>query len=91
MTPQMPHTPAWKTFTYVSFLIAAGMLAVGIFFAPVDVWIKGYLSMAAIFSTGATFTLAKTLRDEHEASRLINKIEDAATERVLREVVPGRI
>jgi hypothetical protein len=91
MTPQMPHTPAWKTFTYVSFMMAAGMLAVGIYFSPVDIWIKGYLSMAAIFSIGATFTLAKTLRDEHEASRLINKIEDAATERVLREVVPGRI
>ncbi|MBE7204205.1 MAG: hypothetical protein INR70_41315, partial [Parafilimonas terrae] len=53
--------------------------------------IKGYLAMAAIFLTGTTFTLAKTLRDEHEASRLINKIEDAAAERVLREAVPGRL
>ena len=91
MTPQMPHTPAWKTFTFVSFVIAAGMLAIGIFFMPADIWIKGYMSMAAVFTVGATFTLAKTLRDEHEASRLINKIEDAATERVLREAVPGRI
>ena len=91
MTPQMPHTPAWKTFTYVSFAIAAGMLATGIFFMPADIWIKGYMAMAAVFTIGATFTLAKTLRDEHEANRLINKIEDAATERVLREAVPGRI
>jgi hypothetical protein len=91
MTPQMPHTAAWKTFTLVSFSAAAGMLATGIFFLPADIWIKGYLAMAAIFLTGTTFTLAKTLRDEHEASRLINKIEDAATERVLREAVPGRL
>lgn len=91
MTPQMPHTPAWKTFTYVSFMLAAGMLGIGIFFMPADIWIKGYLSMAAVFTVGTTFTLAKTLRDEHEASRLINKIEDAATERVLREAVPSRI
>lgn len=90
MTPQMPHTPAWKAFTYVSFLLAAGMLAIGIFFIPADIWIKGYLSMAAVFTIGTTFTLAKTLRDEHEANRLINKIEDAATERVLREVAPLR-
>jgi hypothetical protein len=87
----MPHTPAWKSFTYISFGVAAGMLAIGIFFMPVDIWIKGYMSMAAVFTVGASFTLAKTLRDEHEASRLINKIEDAATERVLREAVPGRI
>jgi hypothetical protein len=91
MTPQMPHTPAWKTFTYVSFATAAGMLAIGIFFMPADIWIKGYMAMAAVFTIGATFTLAKTLRDEHEANRLINKIEDAATERVLREAVPARI
>lgn len=91
MTPQMPHTPAWKTFTYVSFAIAGMMLAIGIFFLPADIWIKGYLSMAAVFMVGSSFTLAKTLRDEHEADRLINKIEDAATERVLREAVPSRI
>ncbi len=91
MTPQMPHTAAWKTFTLVSFAAAAAMLALGIFFLPADIWIKGYLGMAAIFLTGTTFTLAKTLRDEHEANRLINKIEDAATERVLREAVPGRL
>ncbi|KNY20067.1 YiaA/YiaB family inner membrane protein [Methylobacterium brachiatum] len=89
--PQMPHTAAWKTFTLVSFTAAAAMLAIGIFFLPADIWIKGYLAMAALFLTGTTFTLAKTLRDEHEASRLINKIEDAAAERVLREAVPGRL
>jgi hypothetical protein len=91
MTPQMPHTGAWKSFTFISFGIAAGMLALGIFFMPADIWIKGYMAMAAVFTIGTTFTLAKTLRDEHEANRLINKIEDAATERVLRDAVPGRI
>ncbi|HMO28808.1 YiaA/YiaB family inner membrane protein [Enterovirga sp.] len=91
MTPQMPHTPAWKTFTYVSFMLSVGMMAVGVFFLPADIWIKGYLAMATVFMVGTTFTLAKTLRDEHEASRLINKIEDAAAERVLREATPGRI
>ena len=91
MTPQMPHTPAWKSFTYISFGTAAGMLSLGIFFMPADIWIKGYMAMAAVFTVGASLTLAKTLRDEHEANRLINKIEDAAAERVLREAVPGRI
>ena len=43
MTPQMPHTAAWKTFTLVSFAAAAAMLALGIFFLPADTWIKGYL------------------------------------------------
>ena len=49
MMPQMPHTAAWKTFTLVSFTAAAAMLAIGIFFLPADIWIKGYLAMAALF------------------------------------------
>ncbi len=89
MTPQMPHTPAWKTFTYVSFMAAIAMLAIGIFFAPVDLWTKGYLAMASMLAVSSTFTLAKTMRDEHEAKRLINKIDDALTERTLREAVPS--
>ena len=85
------HSGAWVAFTYASFLGSAAMVGLGILFMPMDIWIKGYLAMASLFLTGTTFTLAKTLRDEHEAKRLINKIEDAATERVLREVVPGRL
>jgi hypothetical protein len=30
---------------------------------PVDIWIKGYMAMGVLYLTGATFTLAKTLRD----------------------------
>ncbi len=91
MNPQLPHTGAWKTFTFVSFMLAAAMLATGIVFMPADIWIKGYMAMASVFTIGASFTLAKTLRDEHESNRLINKIEDAVAERALRDAVPGRI
>ena len=91
-----PHLPpgAWPSMAVLAGLVVAvvaAMLTIGIFFLPADIWIKGYLAMAALFLTGTTFTLAKTLRDEHEANRLINKIEDAAAERVLREAVPGRL
>lgn len=91
MTPQMPHTPAWKAFTFISFAVAVGMLAIGVFFASVDVWTKGYLAMATLLSLSSAFTLAKTLRDEHETNRLINRIENAETERTLREAIPGRL
>ncbi len=85
MTPQMPHTASWKTFTIVSFALALGMLALGIYALPADLWVKGYLAMAAVFAIGSTFTLAKTQRDEYEARRLINRIDEVKTERLLRE------
>jgi hypothetical protein len=85
MNPQMPHTAAWKAFAMVSFGLALGMLALGIYALPADIWVKGYLAMAAVFSIGSTFTLAKTQRDEHEARRLINRLDEVKTERLLRE------
>jgi hypothetical protein len=41
--------------------------------------------MGTLFLVGSTFTLAKTLRDEFEATKLINKIHEAKTEKILRE------
>ena len=80
------NTGAWLTFTYVSFAAASFMMAVGIWALPATLWIKGYLMMAAVFMVGSAFTLAKTVRDEHEAKRMANRIEDAKAERLLMEV-----
>ena len=80
------NTSAWVTFTYISFGIAAVMMALGIWALPVDFWAKGYLGMGMVFLIGSTFTLAKTQRDEFEAKRLTNRIEDAKTEKLLMEI-----
>lgn len=84
-TPTMNQTNSagWVTYTYVSFGIAASMTALGIWGLPADLWVKGYLAMAIVFLTGATFTLAKTIRDEHEGKRMANRIEDAKAEKIL--------
>jgi hypothetical protein len=84
-TPTMnqTNTAAWVTYTYASFAAAAGMTALGIWALPADLWVKGYLGMAVIFLVGSCFTLSKTLRDEHEAKRLTNRLEDAKAEKLL--------
>ena len=53
---------------------------------PVDLMVKGYLMMSSVFLVGSAFTLAKTVRDEHEAKRIASRIEDARTEKLLMEV-----
>lgn len=80
------NTGAWLTFTYVSFGASVFMMALGIWALPADLWVKGYLMMASVFLLGSAFTLAKTVRDEHEAKRFANRIEDAKAERLLMEV-----
>jgi hypothetical protein len=81
----MPHSPAWVSFTYFSFAGAVLMVGIGIFFLPLDWWSRGYLAMGVIALVQSCVTLTKTLRDQHEAARLVNRIEDARTERLLME------
>ena len=80
-----PHSNAWVTFTYVSFSASAFMVAIGVFYMPIDLWMKGYLSMGIVMLIQSCVTLTKTVRDMHESSRLVNRIEDAKAERILMD------
>lgn len=86
MTVTPSHSAAWTTYSYVAFGVAAGMAGLGVWGLPVDIWIKGYLAMAMVFLIGSTFTLAKTVRDDHEARRLTNRLEEAKAEKLLMEI-----
>lgn len=80
------NTPAWVTFTYISFGAAVAMMAVGIWALPVEFWAKGYLGMAMVFLIGSAFTLAKTQRDEFEGKRLANRLDEAKAEKLLMDI-----
>ncbi|GJD31279.1 hypothetical protein PMNALOAF_2533 [Methylobacterium adhaesivum] len=80
------HSGAWVAFTYASFLGAALMVALGILFMPVDIWMKGYFAMGVIMLVQSCITATKTVRDVHEGRRMVNRIEDAKTERLLMGV-----
>lgn len=85
-TPNLTQdTPAWRTFVCVSFAIALGLMVIGICLLPVALWIRGYLAMGLFFTVSSTLTLSKTLRDQHEASKIVNRISEARTERILKE------
>jgi hypothetical protein len=94
MNPQVtqasPHSAAWITFTYASFIASVGMVGIGILFAPVDVWIKAYLGMGAALLIQSCITMTKTLRDVHEGGKLVNRIEDARAERLLMGIERGK-
>ena len=75
----------WLLFVRLTFAVSVMATFVGVFFLPVDLWIKGYVAMGMLFSIGSTITLSKTVRDEHEAKKLINKINEVKTERMLKE------
>ena len=93
MNPQAaqtnPHSPAWVAFTYASFVGSVVMVAVAIAFLPLDIWIKGYFAIGMAMLVQSSITVTKTLRDQHEGAKLVNRIEDAKTERLLMGIERG--
>ncbi|MCU0700829.1 MAG: hypothetical protein MUC96_30345 [Myxococcaceae bacterium] len=84
----IPHSSAWVAQTWISFVLATGVTAMGIWFLPVDVWVKAFMGMGLLFSVGSTFSLAKTVRDQHEATSLKQRIDDARVSRLIAEHDP---
>jgi hypothetical protein len=82
----LQDTSAWRFQVVTAFLIALGLTTSGVVFLPVTMWIKGYLLMGLYFTISSAFVLAKTLRDSHESSRIVAKISEAKTEKMLREL-----
>jgi len=79
--PVLHHSHSWIVFTYVSFAAALAM---------VDLAMKGYLAMGVIMLIQSCITLTKTIRDNDEAAKLVNRLEDAKTERLLMDVAKGQ-
>jgi len=80
------NTPFFTAFTFISFGIAAAMMAGGIYFLEASFSAKGFYAMSAIMLVHTTVSLSKTLRDQAEAGRMINKIEEAKTEKLLMDI-----
>jgi hypothetical protein len=86
-TPQ-PHSSAWVAQVWISWLLAFFAMLGGILFVPADIWVKGYLFMGLLFVVGSTMNLAKTVRDNHEATKISSLINDARLEKILAEHDP---
>ena len=78
-------SPSWILFVKLSFACALGGMLFGVAIMPVEIWIRGYMILGTLFLTGAAFTLSKTMRDQFEANKLINKLAQARTEKLLKE------
>src|SRR6185503_16278056 len=85
---QPAHSNAWVVQTWASWVLAVGVTAMGIWFLPVDGWMKAFLGMGVLFTVGSTFSLAKTVRDVHEQQRIVSRIDEARMTKLLAEVDP---
>lgn len=82
------HSTGWVVQTWLSFALAISVTSIGIWHLPVDIWVKAFMAMGLIFSVGSTFSLAKTIRDQHESESLRKRIDEARVNRIIAEHDP---
>jgi len=79
------NSSSWLFFVKASFAIAISAMLGGIIFSPIDFIVKAYFALCALFLVSSTITLSKTMRDQHESTRIMNKISEAKTQQLIKE------
>ena len=80
------HSPTWVNFSYATFLTACSLVTGGIALMPVDLWVRAYLFIGMVMLVQASINVTKTVRDNVEADRLVKRLDDARTEKLLKDV-----
>jgi len=79
------HSTSWLFYVKSAFAISLASMAAGILLMPVSLMVQGYFALSSLFMVSATITMVKTLRDEHESQRLLNRISEARTSKIIQE------
>ncbi len=79
------NTAAWRIQVWLSFVISVGATTGATLFLDVDIWQRGFMLLGVLFTVSSTLALAKTVRDDHEASKILTRADAARTERLLNE------
>ena len=87
-TPKPSTTTVFYAQAGVSFAVATCAVLLGIWFVPVDPWIRAFLGLGSLFLVTSSFTLAKCVRDAQETSGLTSRLDQARLDKILAEHDP---
>jgi hypothetical protein len=79
-------TGSWVMTVWVAFAAAIALTAWGLWRMTIPEWQKGYMLVSWLFLVSSTFTLAKTVRDAHEADLM-----ERGNAPAVQETVPGKV
>lgn len=85
---QSKATSAFVAQSAIAFGVSFFGAGVGICYLPLDIWQRAFLGMAVLFLVTSSFTLAKTVRDQHEAASVRGRIDEARMEKLIAEHDP---
>lgn len=81
-------TSAFYAQAAISFAVAGSGLLLGIAYLPVGGWIRAFLAFGVLFTVTSCFTLAKCIRDQHEANTVVHRVDEARLEKFLKDHDP---
>ncbi|MBF6332627.1 YiaA/YiaB family inner membrane protein [Nocardia transvalensis] len=90
-TSRSRNTTAFLVQAAIAFGISFVATGIGIVYLPLDMWQRGFLLIAVLFLVSSTFTLAKVVRDQHEAARVHQRIDEARVEKLMAEHDPFKV
>lgn len=91
VTSQSKPSAAFFIQSIISFAISISALIIGLINLDVDVWVRGFLAVGVLYVVTSTFTLAKVVRDQQEATSALGRIDQARVEKMLAEHDPYRV
>ena len=80
------NSQGWLFFVKTCFGLSVAAMGAAIVFLPASIWVKGYLAMGTLLVVSSSFMLSKSVRDEFEASKIINRLSEAKAERMIKEL-----
>ena len=78
---RVADTPMFKFVVWGGFFLAMGLTAWGLLRMEINETYKAYLAVSWLYLISGTFTLAKTLRDRHEADLAEARLQGRAAAR----------
>jgi len=86
-----PTTAAFFAQAAISFGISATAVLVGVFYMPVDPWVRAFLGIGVLYTISSAFTLAKCVRDRQEESSVASRVDRARVDKLIAEHDPFRV
>lgn len=90
ITINQKPTSAFYAQALVSFGVSVTGVLLGVAYLPVDGWTRAFLGLGLLYAVTSAFTLAKCVRDNHEANTVVHRVDDARLEKFLTEYDPLR-
>ena len=90
ITINQKPTSAFYAQAAISFAVSVTGVLAGIVYLPVTNWMRAFLAVGLLYAVTSTFTLAKCVRDQHEANTVVHRVDEARLERFLSEHDPFR-